>query len=47
VCVCACVCVCVCVCITILNERSGHEFEREQGGIYGRGWREEREEEMM
>lgn len=25
------------------NDRRGHEFEREQGGLYGRLWRKEKE----
>lgn len=27
------------------NNEKGHEFEREQGGVYGRIWREGREGE--
>jgi hypothetical protein len=38
------VCVCVCVCVATIKEKRGHEFERKQEGIYGRIWREEREE---
>jgi hypothetical protein len=26
-----------------INEKRGHEFEREQGGLNGKVWREERE----
>lgn len=29
------------------NEKGGHKFEEQQGGIYGRVWTEEREEEIM
>ena len=28
--------------VTTINEKCGHEFEREQGEVYGRVWREER-----
>lgn len=28
--------------ITTINAKRGHEFEREQGRIYGKDWREER-----
>lgn len=39
----------LCVCITyihltVVNNKRRQEFEREQGGAYGNGWREEREE---
>lgn len=30
--------------IITINERRGHEFEREQGKVYGRIWKEVREE---
>lgn len=32
--------------VTTINERRCPEFERKQGGVYGRVWREERESEM-
>lgn len=32
----------LCVHITIINEKRGHGFEREGGGVYGRVWGEER-----
>jgi hypothetical protein len=30
-----------------INEKEGHEFDREPGRTYVRVWREEREEKMM
>lgn len=33
----------VCVCVTISNEKRDHESERQQGGVYSRVWREEKE----
>lgn len=30
--------------IRILNEKKGHGFPRDQKGVYGRVWREERDE---
>lgn len=32
---------------TTITEKRSHEFEREQECVYGKAWREEREEEMM
>ena len=31
------------VCAATINEKRGHEFEREQGRLYGRAWRGKRE----
>lgn len=31
--------------ITIIDEKGSHEFERQQGRIYGRAWMKEMEEE--
>ena len=46
VCVCGCVCLCVYVCIYIYanNQLKETGLEREQGGIYGRVWKEERKD---
>lgn len=30
-----------------INENRGHEFGRQQGGVYERVWREENKREMM
>ena len=32
--------------VITINEKRGHEIKREQGGVYGRVWREKVEEEM-
>jgi hypothetical protein len=42
-----CVCVCVCVCVTTINEKRGHEFEKEQEGTCGRFWMEWDDEIML
>ena len=44
ICMYVCICVCyvyMCGCATILKR--GHKFERGQGGVYGRIYREQRE----
>lgn len=33
---------CVHIQVTTINEKRGREFEKEQGGAYGRVWKEKR-----
>lgn len=40
------ICLCIHIPQTTINEKRGHEFAREQGEVYGRIWREEREGRM-
>ena len=47
VCLCVCVCVraraCICTHVETINNKIGHEFERDQESIYGRIWSEQME----